>query len=730
MKSDPFLHELYDSLGDTPMQRKFRKMAPMPLGCVFIAWNSITEDEVRSHLRTMKELGYTALKGVCGSDTFSRVDIQHIAVEEGISPWWYDQGGWQEITPELLKELGLPEDMDIDDAMADPKMIERQKKLMHERIDRSAERERVSTCAGGTDEFKDKKKPEWLVPSVVGQHRGHLLTDQNLDDFIEWLKDTYGDVPALLKAWNIRAVSLADGKPTHESWDDIRAMLVDGGNSKEYRHLRDIMRFNADRMLEQRIGRACELRRAFDENEPIRGGGEAGLFLPFAARGVDMEAVARRLADDGSFYPSMHLAWHYEEVDFEVARPVYMQASIAADWAKGIWSATWESTGGPQYFSGGKAPFVPEVRQKFPGFTVDAGTMTQLMLSYLAAGFKGFGLWCWNARPVGWEGGEFALTDRNRKPVERTRAVGAIGKAAVRYRRELWEGHKEPVVGIMVDWDNEAFWGAMAITGRDMYRSVPINARIGASRAFIDANVPWEYVTTGNLRAGLGPRYKAVYLPAFISISTELHEMLLAYADQGGRVVMDMPGAYYDEFGRIYRTDEGTLFERTFGCVLHEFAFANPRHTPDSIAGVDCGGFLAELSLTSGEAVVPYDASGKPAIVENGVGKGSAVLIGTQASYDCVRPGNAATQDLIVRHTLGKGIEPPFTCDGCIAYRMASPAADHYFLVNDGPETPVKLDTKSFSYKDACDAVTGEALDLASEIAMPQRSGRWIRCSK
>ena len=152
-------------------------------------------------------------------------------------------------------------------------------------------------------------------------------------------------------------------------------------------------------------------------------------------------------------------------VGFEVVRPVFMQAQIAADWAKGIWTATWESTGGPQYFSGGKSPFVAETRDRTAGFTVDAGTIAQLMLSYLAAGFKGFGFWAWNHRTAGWEAGEYALLDRNNQPTVRAVRAGQIGKAACRWSRELWAAHKEPLVGVLADWDNEAIWACMAVGG-------------------------------------------------------------------------------------------------------------------------------------------------------------------------------------------------------------------------------------------------------------------------
>ena len=59
------------------------------------------------------------------------------------------------------------------------------------------------------------------------------------------------------------------------------------------------------------------------------------------------------------------------------------------------------------------------------------------MLSWLAAGYRGFGLWTWNQRTAGWEAGEFGLLDRNRKVTPRAIRAGAIGKTARKYRREL-----------------------------------------------------------------------------------------------------------------------------------------------------------------------------------------------------------------------------------------------------------------------------------------------------
>ncbi len=61
-KSHDFLVERFDRLNETPMQRRLRRLAPMPAGVVFLPWPGLTEDEARRHFRLMRELGFTCLK--------------------------------------------------------------------------------------------------------------------------------------------------------------------------------------------------------------------------------------------------------------------------------------------------------------------------------------------------------------------------------------------------------------------------------------------------------------------------------------------------------------------------------------------------------------------------------------------------------------------------------------------------------------------------------------------
>jgi beta-galactosidase len=671
----------------------------------------MTDEDVRRHLRRIKELGFTCLKGIMLCPGRDLRAFLHMALDEGLIPWWYDEGGWEAMTDDLLARLGIPADTPPEKVRSDPRMLAHQEKVLRARADAEAG-------------ARGRRKAQRRKGLDLESGRNMTLAAASVPAFVAWLRQTYGTLDRLADAWNFGHAGLPRPARAWASWRDVEADLPEAIGTRDYRRLRDVIRFKADTFNAGIRGRAERARRE-DPHAPFRAGGEMGLFLPFAARATDMEGIADVMAEHGSFYPSIHLCWHFEEVDFEIARPVYMQASLVQDWFKGGWSAAWESTGGPQQLSGAKG-MAPGAAGRTAGFTVDGGVMTQLMLSYLAAGFKGFGFWCWSARTAGVEVGEYALTDRELEPTGRAVEAGRIGRAARRLRDELWLARKEPLVGLYQDFENDAAWAAMSVHNRDKFKYVPMQARVGAARALINANVPWEHVTGADLRAGLAGRYRVIYLPAVIGLESDLLDILSKYVEGGGRLVLDMPGALLDEFGRLLATGPGTRFERTFGATIRDLQYSS--NVRRALGGRRLEGFVVDLALTGAAAVAAYEAGG-PAVTEHRFGKGTAVILGYEASLLCFRPGDAEAEARLVRWALGPH-ESPYACRGAIAYRLAAPAADHYFLINDGPAAEATLQTRAYRYARAADAVSGETLALGRPIALAAYSGRWVRCEK
>jgi beta-galactosidase len=707
--ADPYLTHLYDRLHDSPLQAKFRRIAPMPIGAVYVQRPGEGESEIRAHFRTMKRLGYNSLKQIMTIPGWTLEQVQLIALEEGIIPWWYGEGGWEALSDSLLDRLKIPRTTPIAAIRQHPAMLTHQQNVMRQRILRLQDYARQHEGKTPSD------RSVAYEPELGG--RGFGLTDRGRQLFKAWVKKTYGTIDRLNIAWNQQHAGLQPNEAEpFQSWDDFDKRYEKLGG-KEYKHLCDILDFKVEYSLE-RIRQVCEQYRAFDSSAVFRGGGEIGLFHPLAWYGVDLERIAGLMSEYGSFYPSVHFAWHYGEVDYELVRPMYMQAALATDFFKGGWAATWESTGGPQQFSGGKGG---------ANFTVDEGTMTQFLLSQLAAGFKGWGTWAYNARTAGWEAGEYALLDRHNHVTPRAERVGQIGQAANRYRDELWAAHKEPLVGVFYDWHNEAVWAAMTESGRNEYKDRPIQARIGISRALINANVPFEYVTSTDILKGLAGRYRIIYLPAQLSLDSKMMQLLSAYVRQGGRLVMDTPTAYYDQNTALFNTDKGTVFEQTFGTVIREYQGSGVNRT-FHLNGRPVAGMIASLAPTSARTLARFD-SGLPAVTEHAFGKGTAVVLAYEASLECHKANQGAAEKTLLSFVLG-GQPLPFQCDGVLAYRLATPTADHYFLVNDGPAKTVRLTFRQKQYRSGVNALTNKPVNLNQPITVEAHSGSWLRLAK
>jgi beta-galactosidase len=409
-----------------------------------------------------------------------------------------------------------------------------------------------------------------------------------------------------------------------------------------------------------------------------------------------------------------------------------MQARTIADSFKGGWAATWESTGGPTMWSG------------YHSLAVDGGVMTRLLLSYIGAGLKGIGLWTWNFRDIGWEGGEYALIDLLGRPSERAVAAGRIAQALQKHRFELWEARGEPLVGVLYSWENEAVFarlslGASPQSRASLYSRQPSQARIGLARALLDANIPYELVTERDVRAGLLPRYRALYLPHVLALPRDVLEAIAAYAEGGGRVVADMPLLLYDDHGRLVKSGPGSLVDRLFGAAIADYR--NTKNQPQKLGGIALEGQYADLVPTRARVVRTFDpgggggAGGRPlaAVVEAATGRGQALILNGALSRMARAPGRRDVQDLLVKTILGDKLRPPFRADGVLAYRRSAPAADHYFFVNDQSARAVTVTAPDRRYARAADAVTGDPIATGAsgfKVTVPARSGLWVRAEK
>jgi beta-galactosidase len=723
--SDPFLTRLFLELNNSPMQEKLRSLKPFPVGVVYYQQRGHGLEDIRNEFRVIRKLGYTAMKQIELKAPYNPSDFEeqvfHAAIEEGVSPWYYGKGGWITITQDLVDSLGISMEINgsnLPDIQNHPRMIEYQNKMLHERVKRM------------------KNKPP--KPRGMGEpgRNSPFLTDRLLPEFARWLQKEYRSLEVLKDAWNIGYTD----NPRINSFQDAAMLLrtthVDefgnrwGQGTWEFRRMRDAMRFQADLIIDN-YNETMKMFYRWDPEEPERTGGHQ-LFENQAINSWDLEAQAKTASLGGSFYSSIHLTHHFFLVDGEITRPVYLQSRIVADMFKGGWSATWESTGGPTQWSG------------HHNLTVDAELMKQLFLSYIAAGLKGVGIWMWNSRGEGWEAGEYALCDVQGEPTDRAVMGGKLSAILQEQRFELWDAHDEPVVGILYSWENEAMLGRLSMgayqlptpvfdTNRDrMFRQYHSEARIGISRALMNHNIPFEYVTERDIAAGLAHRYPVIYMPYVLALDEATLKGLKEYVNEGGRLVADFPLLMLDNYGRLNKQLPGSDFEELFGFSTADYhhTFNNPMIFRDTNMDTQFG----VLKITNGQVLEQFD-DGSPAILTNSYGKGNTVVMNFEASRKTFKPGNTEMENLLVKTSLGN-IRPPFLTsrsENLLVFRRSAPQSDHYFIINDGDAEKIDIWSEDINYTSATDVIENSDITINDgriSLDIPARSGTWVRMEK
>ncbi|MBI5690332.1 MAG: hypothetical protein HZC55_09535 [Verrucomicrobia bacterium] len=106
---------------------------------------------------------------------------------------------------------------------------------------------------------------------------------------------------------------------------------------------------------------------------------------------------------------------------------------------------------------------------------------------------------------------------------------------------------------------------------------------------------------------------------------------------------MDLPTAWYDEWTRSFPTGPGSKFAAVFGTTLDDFQYSGVNRTL-RLGGQPLQGFVATLT-PAGARVVARNDDGQPAITEHGHGRGTAVILGCEASGNCHRPGNISDEE-------------------------------------------------------------------------------------
>lgn len=418
--------------------------------------------------------------------------------------------------------------------------------------------------------------------------------------FVVWLKDKYGSLEELNRAW-YRAYC---------SWEDVTAPVRFG----TYPDMIDWRLFwleNHAGWLEQRV-------RAIKDAAP---GQVAMTHVPFSGYfgGTGKGGLGATLTDEfllaekvDRFGLTSFPKWLMENDFVQHLMNVELVASAAG--TKEFWQSELQSGGGLWGALGNPVATPDEIRL--------------WNWNSLAGGAKGVLYWQWKPEPSGLEAPGFGLTHLNGEPSERTRAAGEIARRFADEEQLRDAVLVQAINGIYVSRTTALFTFA---AGRS--DSLYATSLYGAYREFFQKGIPVRFVHGDRLGDAYDNGLRMLYVPAALALSHDEQSDLVNFIQQGGTLVIEAGTGLFDHTGTI--RPETSLLEELGGLneqiiESHDRIEVEWTTTNDS-PGKFFGRYYKQFfrSLGSDVQVLAHFETGEPAVCSRAVGEGRLVWIGT-----------------------------------------------------------------------------------------------------
>ncbi|WP_274650967.1 beta-galactosidase [Paenibacillus humicola] len=417
--------------------------------------------------------------------------------------------------------------------------------------------------------------------------------------FREWLREKYGSLEALGKAW--RRYSFAE-------WEDVQAPVF----KEAYPECIDWLEFRKHNFHAQMQWKV-ELIRSLDSRNSVTAHGIAASLQNMAAGGSDDWLAASKVSSYG-------LTWVTARKGSE---PWKQSQAIdlvrAGSRGKPFWHA--EMQGGPLWLQ-------PQVvgREKEDGRVATAADVRLWNMTSLAGGARGIMYLRWRSLLDGPLFGAFGLYDTDGLQNPRSEAASEIAKwANGEAQRDLFLS--SPVkgdIGIVVVPETQVFNHLLEQAGEGEFYT---KCMWGTYQGFFDNHIQADYVLIDHI-----DEYCVLYLPYPIKLSAENAGRIAGWVEKGGILISEGCPAYFGDAGRVGVVQPNHGWDRLFGALQHEVEFMPDiaQHISFDLDGAKVPGglFLQSYAPTTGTVRGTY-ADGRVAAVQHSFGKGKAMLVGT-----------------------------------------------------------------------------------------------------
>lgn len=293
------------------------------------------------------------------------------------------------------------------------------------------------------------------------------------------------------------------------------------------------------------------------------------------------------------------------------------------------------------------------------------GSMRAALWMNYAMGAQGSMFWLWRQQPAGQEMTHGAVLQAWGAPSANYKDLEALGAELKKVSQELMYRPVAPAQ-MAIMWDHKAKAGLEieeSANGIKYYQDWTYRFYQPVAQQYWHRDV----IAPGNDLS----QYKVIFIPLMPSMDANLQARLKAWVTAGGRLILGPMTGYRDDEWCAFRTAGMGALESWTGIQVESHIPIGTKQRPaeieqklrfaESLGINEYKGELWGLSLlsTKGNALATWQngmLKDRPAIMENTVGKGKVMVLGTD-------PGTAAIQALVSRYAKEAGLKPEATGD-------------------------------------------------------------------
>jgi beta-galactosidase len=287
------------------------------------------------------------------------------------------------------------------------------------------------------------------------------------------------------------------------------------------------------------------------------------------------------------------------------------------------------------------------------------------MWQTVAHGAREIAVYAWYPMSSGFESNGYGLINLDGTLTPRAEEAGRTAKAIAGHGAEILHSAPAPAeVAILYNRLSSMVGGSEPSLSK--LGNAERDSLLGLYSAFLDANIPVDFVHPEDAAEGRLGQYKILFLPFPVMLSKEVAAGVKRYVEVGGSAVAEARLAWNDARGFAGEEIPGAGLAEVFGAreTLIQPAEKVELQTEasDALPGIAAHtaitgeAFEEDLEPSPGASTLARFANGSSAVVENGDGKGKAVVIGSFLALAYYRRHDPAIRNFFLALARAAGV--------------------------------------------------------------------------